>query len=300
MRAPGLCRNLIRSLSAVLALAVAVAGSGCSMVRIGYSQLDTIAAWKADEYFDLDPQQKDLFTARFNRLHDWHRQHQLPDYAAFLDEVRLRFSRGLQRDDVLWTIEGVKARYRTIVERGADDAAALLLTVTPSQLSAVRSQWDKDNIRYVRDYALEGDQEDQRRARLRRTVDRIRHWTGSLSQEQEARIAAMIAAMPDIAQLRHEDRKRRQREFLALMNHRADQSQFARRLRGWLLHWEAGRDPEYERAYRQSLDMGVQMILSVDRMLTPQQRANAMDRLRSYADDFRSLSQRRGLQAATH
>ena len=55
---------------------------GCSLLRLGYGQLDTIAAWMADDYFDLDPQQKDEFHKRFARLHAWHRYEQLSDYAA--------------------------------------------------------------------------------------------------------------------------------------------------------------------------------------------------------------------------
>ena len=41
---------------ALLALAGALTlASGCAMVQMGYTHLDTLAAWKADEYFDLDP-----------------------------------------------------------------------------------------------------------------------------------------------------------------------------------------------------------------------------------------------------
>jgi hypothetical protein len=287
-----------RFLLTALALSTLVLTSACSMVRVGYNQLDTIAAWMADDYFDLDPQQRHQFSARFQRLHEWHRYEQLPEYAAFLGETRRRLQRGLERDDVVWVIDGVRARYRTIARRGAEDAAALLATVAPAQLDALRRQWDKDNTRYVRDYALDGANEDRRRARLRRSIDRIRDWTGSITREQEARIAAMIEAMPDVAQLRHEDRIRRQREFLSLMALRGDPAVFASRVRHWLLDWEEGRDPEYDRRYRQWLEMRVQMMVAVDRMLTPEQRANVVARLQRHIEDFRTLSQRADVRAA--
>lgn len=289
----------LRVATALMVTAALLAG-GCSMVRIGYNQFDTIAAWMADDYFDLDPQQKQQFSTRFQRLHEWHRYEQLPDYAAFLADTRQRLQRGLRRDDVVWVMEGVKARYHAIVRRGADDAAALLATITPAQLDALQRQWEKDNTRYVRDYALDGANEDRRRARLRRTVDRIRDWTGTLTREQEARIDAMIEAMPDIAQLRHEDRIRRQREFLSLLALRGEPAAFPSRLRHWLLHWEEGRDPEYDRRYRQWLDRRVEMMVAVDRMLTPEQRANVVGRLQRYIDDFRALSERAGMRTATH
>ncbi|HXF65476.1 MAG TPA: DUF6279 family lipoprotein, partial [Burkholderiales bacterium] len=121
------------ALALLLALALAVL-AGCSLVRLGYGQLDLLAAWTADEYFELDADQKDEFRARFARLHEWHRAEQLPDYAAFLAEARARVLRGLEERDIAWFVDGLRARYRALVERGADDAAALLLTVRPEQL----------------------------------------------------------------------------------------------------------------------------------------------------------------------
>ncbi|MDP1717444.1 MAG: DUF6279 family lipoprotein, partial [Burkholderiales bacterium] len=82
--------------------------AGCSMVRLGYSQADTIAAWTADEYFDFDSRQKDEFSSRFERLYEWHRYEQLPEYAAFIGAVKTRLHSGLRREDVLWFLEGLK------------------------------------------------------------------------------------------------------------------------------------------------------------------------------------------------
>ena len=67
-------------IAAGVTLAISVAFfSGCTMMRLGYGHLDTFAASMADEYFELDPNQKQEFTTRFERLHQWHRRVQLPD-----------------------------------------------------------------------------------------------------------------------------------------------------------------------------------------------------------------------------
>src|SRR3989304_3789297 len=109
----------------------------CSTVRLGYSQLDNIAAWKADEYFDLDARQKQDFQERFDRIYEWHRYEQLPEYAAFLSQAKSRLHKRLTREDVLWFVEGLRARYRAIGMGGSDGAAALLLTITPPPLEAL-------------------------------------------------------------------------------------------------------------------------------------------------------------------
>jgi hypothetical protein len=283
----------------IAALALLLAAlPGCSLLRLSYGQLDHIAAWTADDYFDLDHHQKDEFQKRFARLHDWHRYEQLPDYAAFLRDIKRRVESGLAREDVIWVTEGVRARYRAIARRGADDAAALLLTVTPQQFEALKRQWDKVNRKFVRDHKLDGTQQERQRARVRRALAQVEDWVGNLSHEQEERIAALITAAPSLQSLRHEDRRRRQREFLALLEQRANPAEFPARLREWLLNWEKGRTPQFERLQAEAWENRIAYFVAVDRMLTPQQRATLMRRLQDYIDDFTRLAERRGALTA--
>lgn len=283
---------IIASRAITLACCLAML-AGCTMIGVGYGHLDTYAAWKADEYFDLDAPQKDEFARRFNRLHEWHRYEQLPDYAAFIAEARKRLDRPLQREDVEWLVEGVKQRYARIATRAADDAAALLMTVTPAQLEALRRQWDKDNKRFARDYRLTGTDEQIRRARARRTVALAREWVGSLTHEQEQRIVAMANALPMTEKLRHEDRMRRQHEFFQLMAQRGEHpGKFAAMLRQWLINWDKGRSPEYEERYSDWFAQRVQMVIEIDRMLLPHQRTLLLGKLEDYMEDCIRLAQR--------
>jgi hypothetical protein len=289
-------RSLWR-LGIVLLFVVALLG-GCSMVRLGYGQLDTVAAWMADDYFDLDAQQKDEFVKRFDRLHEWHRYEQLPDYAAFLSQARTRVQQGLTRDDVWWFIEGFRARYRTIVRRGSNDAAALLLTISPPQLDALQRQFDKDNRKFSRDYRIAGSAEEIKHARARRMLDQVKDWVGRLSDEQERRIVTMVNALPMTEQLRYEDRVRRQGEFLQLMGQRGNREEFAAKLRDSLIHWEKGRAPEYESRFNEWMDQRVLLLIEIDRMITPAQRTAVQQRLKDYVDDFTKLAERPGQPAA--
>jgi hypothetical protein len=273
--------------------------ASCSMLRLGYGHLDTVAAWKANEYFDLDARQKSEFLRRFGRLHEWHRYEQLPDYAAFLAQTRTRLDQPLTREDVLWFVDGVKARYATIVARASDDAAALLLTITPAQLEALQRQWDKDNRRFVREHRLDRSDADIKRARVRRTLEQTHDWVGSLSSEQEQRVITMVNALPMTEKLRYEDRLRRQHEFMQLMAQRGDSSeQFSARLRQWLTDWDKGRTPEYERRSEEAFDQRVRLVVEIQRMLEPRQRAIALQRVQDYIDDFTRLAERREVRTA--
>ncbi|MBI4204809.1 MAG: hypothetical protein HY527_07265 [Betaproteobacteria bacterium] len=134
---------------------------------------------------------------------------------------------------------------------------------------------------------------------MRRTLEQTRDWVGSLSYEQEQRIIAMVNALPLTEQLRYEDRVRRQREFFQLMAQRGDnREQFARRLRQWLTDWDKGRTPEYERRFNESFEQRVQIVIEIERMLTPHQRTLALNRLQDYIDDFTRLAERPRVRTA--
>ena len=281
----------IASLAILLAFLLATL-TGCSMVRLSYSQADTLAAWMADDYFDIDSRQKDEFLSRFERLYEWHRYEQLPEYAVFLGAAKNRLQSGLRRDDIIWFMEGLKTRYRLIASRGAGDAAAILAPLTPAQLDALQRQWAKVNRKFIREYKLEETPQEQQRAQAKRMLSRIEDWAGSLSHDQEQKITALCDKLPLTDRLRHEDRLRRQREFLRLLELRGNPGEFTPRLRHWLLNWEEGRSPEYERLYAPWLEKRVQFMIDVYGLLTPPQRAHVQHRLQGYIEDFRKLSER--------
>jgi hypothetical protein len=265
------------------------------MLRVGYKQLDTYAVWTADEYFDLEQAQRREFLRRFDRLHEWHRYEQLPDYVAFLAAIRTRVQKGLARDDYLWMADGARKRYRVVVNYASDDAAAILMTVTPAQVEALKRQWDKINRRYVREYRIEDGVEEQRRERNRRLFARIRDWTSNLSDEQERKIIALADANEVSVvfyKLRYEDRLRRQREFLHLMTQRGDPARFQAGLRHFLLNWEEGRNPEYDQLFKEWEQKQGDLYAAVARMLTPAQLATTLGRLQGYMDTFTELSKR--------
>jgi hypothetical protein len=187
--------------------------------------------------------------------------------------------------------EGHKARYRVVARRAAPDAAAVLATLRPEQLAAAQKQWDDDNRKFIRERRLRADLEERKRARAERALDEIRKWTGSLTPEQERSIVALADRIPPISELRLQDRIRRQREFGKLLEARASDD-FAARLARFMVDWESGRAPEYERALTEWWDMRQDYFVALYKLLTPEQRAAVLRRLQDYIDDFTKLAQR--------
>lgn len=261
------------------------------MVRVGYNNFDSVAAWMAHDYFDLSGGQRDQFTQRFERLHAWHRRTQLPEYAQFLTDMQSRARRGLRETDMLWLVDGFRQRYARIATRGAADAADLLATLTPEQIQTFRQQVDNDNRKFMREHRINDGETERRKVMQQRTLTQLRDWVGPLDDAQQARAIALLQTLPLVDRLRHEDRLRRQREFFTLLELRGgDRALFARRMRDWLEHWEAGRGAEQTRLFDESWKKRAEFYAAMDRLLTPAQRNHLVRRLQDYIDDFRELS----------
>lgn len=288
--------NTARSLNAprlLLAAGLLLLLCGCSTLRIVYNQADHLLAYMAHDYFDLDAQQRQEFHARLDPLLKWHRQEALPDYVRFLSEAKKRGEQPVTRDDAQWLVDGFKARFRNLAAKGAPDAAEMLSSLTAENIQALEKQFAKVNQKFVREHKLNGSRDEQRRARHERTVKRIKDWTGSLTAAQEERIAALNERLPYTDHLRHQDRQRRQKEFLALLKQRQNKAEFARALAPWLADWERGRPPEVAQALNDAYEKRVALYLEIERMLTPQQRAHVLHKIQDYIDDLNALLARR-------
>ena len=284
--------RFLRSIPLLAALSCLLLIAGCSALRLSYSQADTLLAWRANEYFDLNPLQRDDLNDRLERLHAWHRYEQLPDYAVFTSTAIAKARQGLKYDDVVWFIEGLKGRYRVIVNRASTDAAEMLATLAPEQIDALQKQWRKVNRKFASEYDLDGSVEKRKRARLKKVLDQIQDWTGGLTYEQEQKIAALLDAIPLIEHLRHADRIRRQQEFLQLLKLRTNPREFRPKLQAWLVDWERGRAPEYQQLSVELYAKRIEFYLAVDKLLTPGQRQIALHRLQEYVDDFKALAEK--------
>ncbi|HYC46614.1 MAG TPA: DUF6279 family lipoprotein [Burkholderiales bacterium] len=294
MRATVLQMSCGRAARFVLLVALAALLVSCTFTKFAYNQADTVTAWFLDGYFDLDPQQKAEFQKRFERFHAWHRYEQLPEYARFMRTAKTRMQDGVSQEDVLWFREGLRARYRAAARQAAPDAAGLLATITPAQIENLQRKWEKDNRKYVRERKVNGTPDERAEAEGKRIVKHLKEWLAPLTDEQEARVMALARELPRLEQQHYAERLRRQKEFVEVLTHRnEDLQRFTARVTDWMVNWERGRSPEFQRQIDQAWHKRADLFVAVDRMLTPEQRTVSLQRLDTYAADFTQLASAR-------
>src|SRR6266850_2079489 len=253
---------------------------------------DTVLRFMASSYLDLDAAQSDDLTPRIVRFHQWHRSSELPAYAALLRSAGERAARGITTEDVAWGLANVRLRYRGFAAKAAEDAAPVLATLAPAQLAALERKLAEDNDKYAKKF-LSSDDKERRRGQLKRMLERFRDFAGDLSPDQEARIERFALDHERHVVLRFEERQRWQRDCVVVLKEQHEPRELGRRLAEMFTGPELRRSEEFIREdKRWDEDLG-QLIVELDRSLSPKQRTQVVRRLSDYAEDFAVLAGKR-------
>ena len=259
--------------------------SGCSAVRVAYENADTFLRWRATSYLDLRGQDSDELDDAIDAFLAWHRSQALPQYARIADDAAKRVASGLSREDLVWGYDSLVAQARNSLRTAAARIAPLLDRLDEQQVRHMEERFAEDNRKFAREY-LRGDGNERRKRRMKRSVERIEDWVGGLSEAQAERVRQYSERAPIFDEHRDRDRKRLQAEFLSVVRLREAQ----KRLPDMAANWDRGRDAEYVAANQTLSREFYAMLIELDRTLSPEQRAKAVARLRSFTEDFTALS----------
>jgi hypothetical protein len=272
-------------------LLLALAGlSGCSGARLAYNNADTVVRWMANDYFALEGAQEEDFRARLAQFHAWHRSEELPRYSVLMTSAGAKLADGLTAAELQWAWESVKGRYRRMAAQAAPDLAAVLATLTPAQFERLEKKFAESDAEYAKKH-MKGGEAEQRKRRDKRNLELMREWFGDLSDDQEAQVRRASARLPLMYALRLQNRQRRQGEFVALLKAHRSAAELEPRLKFWLTEWDEGESAEYRRVSELHQVQYIQMLLDLDRGLTPAQRAHAVTRIEEYAELFKALAE---------
>jgi hypothetical protein len=280
-------RRLVLFLFLPIVLAASLAA--CSTVRLSYDNADWLLARMAGRYVDLSDGQARAFKTGLSQIHAWHRAEELPRYARVFDQAAGRLARGLSRQDVEWAVQAVRGRARVLGEQAAGEIVPVLRTLSDRQVAEMEREFDEDNRRFAQTH-LKGDGSRLTARRADWLCEKLEDWLGELSAAQHARVQTLVAAFPEMPRMRLEERKRRQAVFLALVLEHRSSPELDPRLAAFLADPAAGRAESNRLAMARWERQFVDMLVDLDRSLTPGQRQHAVAKLRGYAGDFRALA----------
>ena len=270
--------------------------AACSTIKLGYNNADTLLLHGLDRYVTLTDEQEQMVRQRVGSLMTWHRATQLADYAAFIQHTRSRLDGDVTHAEVTAFTEGLNARLATLGERAAPDAAALALTLTPSQVDEVERKLIDENTKARKDSARELKQAVDQRAK--KYAERSEFWLGKLNEQQMQLVRASLANRPVDSLYWIEARERRTRDLVALLRRIQADRPSEQTAAGWFRTYfrelaqpsNAGQRARAEAFRRENAELVAQLVNSA----SPQQRAHLDRKLSGFAAEFVQLAAARG------
>lgn len=256
---------------------------------LAYSNLGAMLTWTVDDYVDLTDPQEDWVRARVERAMQWHRSQELPRIRRLLETVLARSEGTFTAQEVGAHQKALRAHLYRIAEQVVPDVAEFLGNVDAEQATQLERKFSEENAKFMRE-SIRGSPDERRGKRMRRFIDHLEGWVGSLSADQRELVAAYYRTAPDLSGELLGERRFRQSEILALVRGKAPREQMTTDLRRLLVDIESWRRPEYVEKLRARDQKIGEMLATVSATLTTEQRAAFQGRLRGLIRDITALT----------
>ena len=280
-------RLVFLAAAAVVLAACNATGLLYSNIAFAYSNAAPMLTWAVDDYVDLSDGQKDWVRERWTRLLAWHRTRELPEYRRMLAAFESSLDGGLTVDEVRGVHRELRAHYNRVLDQVLPHMADLLLQLDAEQVEGLERKFAEDNLKVAKEAGTDAD---KRRDRgIRRTMDHLEAWSGSLEASQRELVAARLRALPDVGAERMADRRYRRSQTLALIRAKPDREAMIAGLKRLLVDTQTWRSPDYVRRLQERDTRNFEMLSELSMTLTPEQRAHLHRRVRGYIADINTL-----------
>jgi hypothetical protein len=264
--------------------------AACSMVQVGYNQLDRLIAWRLDDYLPLDSTQRAAVQPALTRWVDWHCSSQLPGYAGWLRQVDADLRAGADMARIDAHIDTVLGFARAAASEAAREIGPLVAGAKPEQIAALKRRFERNTREYVKDW-VEPSQDDIVRERSTRLRERIENWIGRLTPAQRDIVDRWAREVHSRSDDSLESRRRWQAAMADLLA-RTDLAPdaFRRELEAMFVAPERHWTPGYAQAFRDNRARAAQALSELSASLTDAQRRHLQREVSSFAAELDGIT----------
>ena len=265
---------------------------GCSNIRLAYGNASQLTWWWVDGYVDFSREQAPQVKQGIDRLFDWHRATQLPEYTAVLGAAQAQILEPTTAALACRWNDKLREKLEPTLQRALQLAAEQLPGLGEAQFKHIEQRYAKANDE-LRDDFLQADAAERQAESFKRALERTGRLYGPLGEAQKKVVRDGVAASPFDPALWLQERQRRQRDVLATLRRlagaKADVDQRLTALRALVAHTERSPDAAY-RAYQIKLtDYNCALAAQIHNSASPAERLKARATLRGWEEDLRAL-----------
>jgi len=265
--------------------------TGCGP-RLIYPHLEWLIPWYVSDYISLDDTQKNMLQKRLLKQLDWHCRTQLPAYAGSLRAIGREFAEAKQPINyakIRFLINKLMELYKGLLKQIGPDIHAILITASDAQIAELFDNLKKQNQEFKAEYVnLPIPQLNENRQK--RSIKRLKYWISNLTAGQKEAISAWSSQLVPTSKDWLQNREILQTEARRLLSQRGSSPELSATLLELIVNSDQLRTPAYQAKIDANIDMTIQLIIRLDRLITPQQRSYLLKRIESLAADFDKLS----------
>lgn len=287
IRIPRIHGRLLHIIGALLPLLL----MGCSAVKTGYNHAPALVQWWLDDYISFTPAQSPQVQDSLAALHRWHRQHELPLYAAQLQALRQLAPQAVSPQQVCAQQDLLRGHLNRLGEQAAEGISRLAPTLQARQLTQLQRQLERQNAKWRKEW-LDLQPADLAAHRLEKSTERAEDFYGRLNEAQLALLRDRIAASSFDASLLWRERLRRQQDMLAVLSEHSNGERPAHvkaEVLALVRRNLESPDPVFRQRFEQLLQENCQTLAMLHNSSTDKQRRHLADKLQDYENDVREL-----------
>lgn len=262
---------------------------GCArfIIKTTYDNIDRIAIYRLDGYFDLRSAQEDSLREKIRELHRIHRKTHLPLYAETLKKIKEKAGGGLAHQDVEMLFREMENFRRRLYELVIPAASGFLSTLNDEQVDYFEEELKESNEERID--ALNRPPDERFEERYEKSLNFYERIYGGLTAKQKVRLKALNTGLPDIHALRIEYNLKFQGEFISLLRSKPQIGVIESRLREWFITDHYAMTPEYGKILGEWRTSASKLHAKMQGVLTEEQKNHAGKEIETWIEDIDEL-----------
>jgi hypothetical protein len=277
-----------------LALCLMASLSACSLVVTGYNNAPQVLLFTwIDPHLDLSSAQSRQTKTDLARLMAWHRQQQLPLYAEWLVQMQELAPQQISAAQVCRLAQAMRDSLKPLAAQMESPLTTLALSLQPQQLETMQARFAKDNTTWRKDWKLDASNQDRLDAQTEKGQRNAERFYGKISKAQQAQLRLLAQSSGFEPERAYAERLRQQADSLLTLKTIALEQrgmQSSRQLvSDWLQRSLNSPDDEYVAYLKKRQTLNCDAAAQFHNSTSPEQRAHAVNLLKSYEADLREL-----------
>lgn len=214
----------MRFIQYILILLLACLINSCGLVKSAYNHAPEVINWWLDDYLDLTQTQQSVLNSALHRLHDWHRQNQLPSYITMLQELQdVVIKEQISPSDACEKINRIKTSFSELQLESIPIIIEIAPLLSDKQLQYFQTKLKKRALKWKSEW-IQDTTEEQIEVRLKKIEDFSEKVYGSLNESQHIMLKQNLTNTPMKPAITYTEILRRNEDIYQIISALHDQS----------------------------------------------------------------------------